>query len=276
MKMKFLSPFRCRLAGLALLLGFAFFADDSTQAANPVVNPAFDNPFVFGGVTNWSVGYIYGGPGDFCVKGRCTAARNNAAGYGAGFKPWHDSLIHAYFKQTVTNLAPNARYALTSWVNHPGDTSDGHWPKLKVFIESIGGMGSVASDPVSTAGWQSVTVTNRADASGKFEIRLHFDKDQYSVEKWFYIDCWFDDVSLALIDTPPTNVPYKILSFTLTNQTATFKWKTVSNQLYRIQVSPDLSAWTTFQDNLLAAGTNLTFTTNLSVTSPQFFRIARP
>jgi hypothetical protein len=96
------------------------------------------------------------------------------------------------------------------------------------------------------------------------------------VEKWFYIDCWFDDVSLGLIDTLPTNAPYKILSFTLTNQTATFKWETVSNQLYHIQVSPDLSAWSTFQDNLLATGTNLTFATNVSVNSLQFFRIARP
>ena len=163
MKMKFLSSFCCTLAARVLVLGFAFFANDSTQAANPVVNPAFDNPFVFGGVTNWSVGYIYGGPGDFCVKGRCTAARNNGTGYGAGFKPWHDSLIHAYFKQTVTNLTPNARYALTSWVNHPGDASDGHWPKLKVWLMEL--------SLTRGTGWPRLFLT-RTGSAGHFQTSL--------------------------------------------------------------------------------------------------------
>jgi len=276
MKMTSLPSLYCRLAAHVLPLGLAFFAANSLPAANPVVNPEFNYPFVFGGVTNWSVGYIYGGPGDFAVEDRCTAARNNAAGYGAGFKPWHDSLIHAYFTQTVTNLVPNARYALTSWVNHPGDTNDSFWPKLKVYIEARGGLGNIESEPVSDSGWRAVTLTNKADANGKFEIRLHFNKDQYSLEKWPYMDCWFDDVSLTLLDALPETPPYRILSFTLTNNFATFEWETVSNQLYRIQVSPDFSAWTTFQDNLLATGTSLTFSTNLSVIERQFFRIARP
>ena len=137
-------------------------------------------------------------------------------------------------------------------------------------------MGNIESEPVSDSGWRAVTLTNKADANGKFEIRLHFNKDEYSSEKWPYIDCWFDDVSLTLLDTLPETPPYRILSFTLTNTLATFKWETVSNQLYRIEVSPDFSVWTTFQDNLLATGTSLTFTTNLSVIDGQFFRIARP
>ena len=75
---------------------------------------------------------------------------------------------------------------------------------------------------------------------------------------------------------PVTNTApvYSFIYFAVTNQVATFKWQTVSNRYYNLERSVDLSNWTTFKANLLAAGTNFTVTTNAPF-GANFFRVYR-
>jgi hypothetical protein len=166
----------------------------------------------------------------------------------------------------------------------PGDGEEGWYSGASVYLEAVGGMGSVIAEylpnlpnPTKTnQAWQHYAVTNTPKADGTIEIRLHFSHDGASGDKWTYIDAWYDDVGVTELSTQPPNPAYRILSLSLANQTATIKWETVSNQVYRIEASSELSTsnWATFHDNLLATGTNLTFTTNVTV-SPQYFRIHR-
>jgi hypothetical protein len=274
MKSNFLSSCRSRVAPWGLLLGCAVLCADSVRAANPVINGTFDNPLGFG-TAPWSIVYVRGGPDDFAIKDRTTAARRGGTGYGAAFKPYHDSKMHAYFKQTVPGLTPGGSYAVTTWMNNPVTPKpDGFYVSFSMYLETVGGLGSVTSAAPTNEGYQAYIVTNTATANGEIDIRLHFDKFNFTLDKWYYMDVWFDDVSMALVSSPLPS--YKILSLSLANQTATIQWETVSNQVYRIEATSDLSTsnWTTFQDNLLATGTNLTFTTNVMV-SPQYFRIHR-
>lgn len=74
----------------------------------------------------------------------------------------------------------------------------------------------------------------------------------------------------------PTNPQPQILSCNFTNQSAAFKWTTVMNNRYDIEVSSDLASWSKLQTNLVATGTSLTYTKSLGAAAgtPQFFRIA--
>lgn len=279
MKSKFQSFWRGNGAALAAALGFTISSASPVGAANPVVNGNFENSLVFGGSTNWEVVYVNGCPGDFAVKGRITEARNGLSGFGASLRPLNDGLMHAYLKQTVSGLMPNEVYAITNWMCFPGDPDDAWHPKVHIYMETVGGLGSVRTDDVTQPSYQQFVITNRANANGEIEIRLHLNKDGYTgglPPKWNYMHSWFDDVSMGLVSTPATNPPYRILSFTLAGESASWTWESVSNRQYNILVSPDLSNWSTFHTNLLATGTNLTFTTNLSLSTQQYFRIQRP
>jgi hypothetical protein len=281
MKSKYLSLFRSQLAAVALVLGLGVLVGAVAHAQIVVGNAKFDSPLSFPGL-NWTVVYVVGGPSDFACKGRTTRATYTAggalSGYGGNFKPFHDAPMHAYFSQTISNLTVGASYAVTNWMHKPGQGDEGWYEGARVYLEVVGGMGSKTAEylPDPNAypqAWRTFGVTNTASASGQLEIRLHFSHDGASGDKWFYIDGWYDDVGVTALSTEPP--PYKILSFTLANQTATIQWETVASQLYSIQASPDLSAWTTIETNLLATGTSLTFSTNVSG-NPQFFRIHRP
>jgi hypothetical protein len=77
---------------------------------------------------------------------------------------------------------------------------------------------------------------------------------------------------MPLGQTPP---PFRMVSLTVTNQTAiTLRWDTVMNNTYDLEASSDLGSWWRFQSDLLATGTNLTFSTNWGAAPgvPQFFR----
>jgi endonuclease/exonuclease/phosphatase family metal-dependent hydrolase len=70
------------------------------------------------------------------------------------------------------------------------------------------------------------------------------------------------------------NPVFRVLSFALTNQVATFRWEAIAGRPYAIQTSTDFSNWTTFATNLSTAGTQLTFTTNIPF-GRQYFRVYR-
>lgn len=290
MKSKFLSFSNSWLAACGLVLAFGFFLVTAAHAQIVVGNAKFDNPLSYPGA-NWTVVYVKGCPGDFACKGRTTRATYTAggpmSGTGGNFKPFHDAPMHAYFSQVISNLTPGASYAVTNWMHKPGSGEEGWYEGARVYLEVVGGLGSRMAEyfpdpslftntpPDNAQRWQKFAVTNTANASGQLEIRLHFNHDGASGDKWFYIDGWYDDVGVIALSTEPPMLPYKILSFGLTNNLATIQWETVAGQFYSIQASAELSTWTTIQTNLLAAGTSLTFSTNVSG-GPQFFRIHRP
>jgi hypothetical protein len=76
-------------------------------------------------------------------------------------------------------------------------------------------------------------------------------------------------------DTPATvNSSFKILSTTSSNQVVTLKWESVSGQLYGVDSSTNLLNWSPLASNLVATGSNYSFSTN--ATNPQkFFRAYR-
>ncbi len=70
------------------------------------------------------------------------------------------------------------------------------------------------------------------------------------------------------------NPVYKIYSFSVSNQNATFKWAALATRAYNIEKSADFTNWTNLKTNLVATGTNITFTTNIPFGS-SFYRIYR-
>ena len=72
----------------------------------------------------------------------------------------------------------------------------------------------------------------------------------------------------------PYDKPFRLLSFTLSNQIVTLMWESVPGQPYRLESSSNLAAWSVLVPNLTASGLNQIFTTNVSG-SQQFFRVFR-
>jgi len=54
----------------------------------------------------------------------------------------------------------------------------------------------------------------------------------------------------------------------------TLKWESAPGRQYRLEASTDLTAWSELATNLVAAGTNLAFTTNAAA-AWQFYRVYR-
>ncbi len=252
-------------------------------------NPDFEEPL---GTNNWTVVYVYGGPSDFATHDRTTIAHKDKVPgtwdgdpnyldvYGAEFQPYHDGKMHAYFKQTVAGLKPGSNYVVSCWMVHFTDLSTN---TVMVYLEALGGPGGNISrkTPYVTKycnnhpeNWARYSVTNTASTNGQIEVQLHFDKNQWTSFVWEYTRAYFDHVAVMPPGQPPP--AFKILSLALSQPaSATFKWETVMNNTYRIEASSNLQSWSTFRDELLATGTNLTFTTNLTtgLTPPRYFRV---
>lgn len=278
----------CRARCGSLLASLALLAGVSATGQNFVKNPDFEEPL---GSNNWSVVYVYGGPSDFAVHDRSTIAHKDKVPgtwdghpnyldvYGAEFQPYHDGKMHAYFKQTVTGLKPGSNYVVSCWMVHFTELSTN---TVLVYLEALGGpAGNVSrTTPYVTkycnnnpSAWQMYAVTNTASSTGQIEVRLHFDKDKWTTFLWEYTRAYYDRVAVTLPGQSPP--PFRILSLSLANETnAIFRWETVMNNSYRIEVSTNLLTWSTFQDNLLATTTNLSFATNVpGMKTPRFYRI---
>jgi len=270
------------LRGFLLSCGLCLLASASAQ--NLLQNGDFEAPLdpwdptgLTGGKTNWTLVYnpTSGGPGTFAMKDRSTeASRHGATEHGAHLRPATECWCQAYFAQTVSNLIANADYVVNGWINI-GYINN----KFHVYIETLGGPAGttiVRSPDVDVTKWNQHWVTNTASSSGTLVVRLRLDKQDQGlslpgVAKYKLCDARFDDLTL----TPAPPVPAQILSFTVTNQTAAFKWTSAVANRYDIEVSSTLGSWSKFQTNLVATGTNLTYTTNLvaNPSLPQFFRI---
>jgi hypothetical protein len=326
MKIKLLSFSRCQSAAMGLLLAMALLTPGSAGAQNFVKNPDFEKPL---GPDNWTIVYTNVtdgsvpaanrptncGPWDFFIAGRTTMAHkdmvpgdwdgtgtNYWSKFGGHFAANHTWLMHAYFKQVVTNLTPLAQYQVSAWMTQM-TKNDSFLTKAQVYMEVLGGVGGNISrkTPYVTdnchnnpAGWKMYSVTNTASSSGQLEIRLHFNKNQIIAETWEYrnLNAYYDHVSVIRAGQTEYLPPYRIVSFARTNQDITLQWQTVMNNRYRLQASTNVSdpmSWTWVErspyldTNFFATGTSYTFQTNLlslfsydpafDLNAPLFFRI---
>lgn len=313
MKSKLWRVFRPAIAVQGLLLGAALLTWEPASAQNFVRNPDFEEPL---GPDNWTIVYVLGGPSDFFIKGRTRMAHKNMAApggdtwdgdtgggtnfwnkLGLNFKAGNDGLMHAYAKQIVTGLTPLAQYAVSIWMTLYDIPTD----KSLVYMETIGGAAGnitkktpyvTTASKNNPAGWTRYTITNTASTGGQIEIRLHYDKNAYTSQKWRTMDALYDHVSVIPVGQTNYLPPYKVLSFARTNQDITLKWQTAMNNKYRIQCSTNILnplAWSwvrrspSLDTNFAATSTNFTFKTNLTSLfsydpsfnpdKPLFFRI---
>lgn len=83
-----------------------------------------------------------------------------------------------------------------------------------------------------------------------------------------------DHLPVLMVFNNPYDKPFKLLSITRTNLTVTLRWESVFGQPYRVEASTNLTTWTTQVNNLVATGTNYTYSTNLNE-AMRFFRLYR-
>ena len=209
-------------------MGLSFLFCIAAKAQNFVKNPEFESPL---GTNNWTLGHIRGGPPDFEIHDRTTAGSRGweTGDFGAQLRPFHNKLAHAYFTQTVTNLSTNQFYTVSGWMSEdwwtsapPGKSydpiSDGKRDSFLVYIEAIGGLGSLTSDgrfslkatnsaPAYTntdvaiyavSNWCQYSVRQKPDTNGRIEIRLHLDKLSWDLTYYLYVmNGYFDSISLT-------------------------------------------------------------------------------
>lgn len=73
----------------------------------------------------------------------------------------------------------------------------------------------------------------------------------------------------------PFSAPFKLLSFSRTNQTVTLRWESMVNRFYNLETSSNLANWTILASNLLSTGSNLDFSTNNLADPVKFLRVRR-
>jgi len=82
-----------------------------------------------------------------------------------------------------------------------------------------------------------------------------------------------DHLPVLVYFSNPYDVPYKLNSIARSNQLVTLNWQTITNRVYRVETSTNLTNWIALATNT-AAGTNFILNTNVSG-SAQFFRVYR-
>jgi hypothetical protein len=168
-------------ASCGLLLGLMIVGSASAQ--NLLNNPGFEAPIATSTsvLTNWSVKYSGCLPEDFCIRDRSTFA-NHAGTFGGHFRPVTEGTMHAYFTQYAVGLTPGDTYVVSGWMMNTWE-SGATGGKINIFIETIGGLGSVSTPTCTSASstWTFYSVTNTAKANTTLEVRLHYDKPSNTV-----------------------------------------------------------------------------------------------
>ncbi len=83
-----------------------------------------------------------------------------------------------------------------------------------------------------------------------------------------------DHLPVLMVFHNPYDTPYRVTSFTVSNQLARLNWQSTTGRQYQVLTSSDLLSWTAVSTNLTATATNTVFTAP-AVGSPQFFRVYR-
>jgi endonuclease/exonuclease/phosphatase family metal-dependent hydrolase len=83
-----------------------------------------------------------------------------------------------------------------------------------------------------------------------------------------------DHLPVLMTFSNPYDIPYQLTFIGVSNQTATVTWQAIAGRQYAVYGSSDLRTWTVLASNLMAVGTNLSFSTNAGP-GAQFFRVYR-
>jgi hypothetical protein len=83
-----------------------------------------------------------------------------------------------------------------------------------------------------------------------------------------------DHLPVLMTFNNPFAQPIRVTTFNYTSPGITLQWTSVAGWNYRVDISSNLTVWTPFATNLAAAGTNFTFTTNVTG-SRNFFRVGQ-
>jgi len=168
-KLRLLHHYKIAVQGL--LLCSCFLICSSASAQNLLKSGDFEQPL---GPTNWTVGYLHGGPDDWEIKDRCRGgARRPSTFYGGYFRVLSLKLAHACFTQTVTNLTQGHAY---NFVGHMREdwwksATDALRDKFLVYIELIGGQGT----PILSCGtprFSVIATNNLTDSNGDPEPNI--------------------------------------------------------------------------------------------------------
>lgn len=81
-----------------------------------------------------------------------------------------------------------------------------------------------------------------------------------------------DHLPVVMVFNDPYTKPFRLTSFALSSQTASFQWKTIIGQKYRVEISTNLSNWSVLASNLVGTGAPFDFSTNV-VSNARFFRV---
>jgi hypothetical protein len=193
-----------RLLHLAgrLLLGSCLIIGCSGSAQNLLTNGDFELPL---GTTNWTIHYVHGGSQDYAIKDRTIAAARDRSQLintrGLHFRPSMEKLAHAYASQTISGLEADHSYTIKGYIWGESSTWNQAPTTYRVYFEAIGALGTVKSPEVSVAPGSSYTlytITQKPDANGKIEVRLHHDKfDWCNYDKLVECNGYFDDFSVT-------------------------------------------------------------------------------
>lgn len=190
---------RCLPRIFSVLFGFFLFLSVSANAQNLLKNGDFEQPL---GPTNWTVVYVQGGPDDFEIKDRTTAADKNPATQqntrGGHLRPCTDWDAHAYFSQTVTNLVPGHTYTVQGDLRWHREDFGNAAITYRVYFEAVGQTVARSPDVPDSESWSHFSVTLTPDANGKIEVRLHLDKYRFcTYDKLPFINGYFDNFSVT-------------------------------------------------------------------------------
>jgi len=83
-----------------------------------------------------------------------------------------------------------------------------------------------------------------------------------------------DHLPVYMVFGNPFNVPFRLLAIDVTDQIVSLQWESASNRQYNVETSSNLTTWTPLATNLVATGTNFTFSTN-APDDTKFFRVYR-
>ncbi len=83
-----------------------------------------------------------------------------------------------------------------------------------------------------------------------------------------------DHAPVLLVFGNPYPSPLRLLSLTLTNQSAQLRWESAPGRRYQIDVSSNLVSWTPLASDVIGAGLTTTFSTNAGGAA-RFFRVLR-
>jgi hypothetical protein len=83
-----------------------------------------------------------------------------------------------------------------------------------------------------------------------------------------------DHLPVFMVFANPFNMPFRLLSLVMTNQTVLLTWESQSNRSYDVEVSSNLVTWAPLAAHLVATGAQAAFSTNVP-DAAGFFRVYR-